>query len=85
MNEMKMLNEITKFNRTEFAPFDEMLCDEIGMYCHIVATMRYYAKTCGLHADYERFNELHRTATDVMTNMYFDNIGQTMTYLIENY
>ena len=84
MNEM-MIKQMNNFDTTEFAPFNEMLCDEIGAYVHTVATMRHYAKHLNDVERHARYDELHTHAVAHMTHMYFDNIAQTFEYVIENY
>lgn len=81
----KMIAEMNNFDRMTVAPFDEMLCDEIGAYVHIVSTMRYYAKHNKQFARYVKYNELHEIALQKMTEMYFNNIGESLNYVIENY
>ena len=76
---------IKNFDETTFAPYEQMLCDEIGAYCHTVATIRSHAiETCNV-ALFERFNELHVKSFAHMTMMYFNDCDETLQYLIENY
>jgi hypothetical protein len=87
MNEItqKMINEMNNFDRHTVVSLNEMLCDEIGAYVHTVATMRFNALQCKHFARYTRYNEIHKNAVATMTLMYFNNIDETIEYVINNY